>query len=117
MKPMWRLAMVVGFAALALAGCGGGVPPAKVQAWVGRSATDLIHDWGTPTKEVEDAGQRVLVFDELESSHTADFKKDVSTRNQPMQQLSTVGSTSYARSYLFWVDGAGKITRTEIRQR
>jgi hypothetical protein len=30
---------------------------------------------------------------------------------------TTVGTTSYARSYLFWVDAAGKITRTQIRQR
>lgn len=114
---MGRSAVVASLLALALAGCGGGVPPERVQAWVGRPVADLIHDWGTPTKELQDEGQRLLVFDGLESARTSDFKKDVSSRNQPMEMPSTVGANAYARSYLFWVDASGKITRAEIRQR
>ena len=66
--------------ALGLAACKAGVPPEQVQAWVGRPAADLIREWGTPTKEVDDAGQRVLVYDEVERTGSAAFSREVSPR-------------------------------------
>jgi hypothetical protein len=119
---MRHRALAVGLALLGLAACrSGGLPPAQVEAWVGRSAADLTKEWGTPTKEVEEDGQRVLIYEELERTENTEFATQVSPRltaqGATTQPLTTVGTKAYARSYLFWVDGAGKITRTQIRQR
>ena len=99
----------------------GGVPPEQVQAWEGRPAADLVREWGTPTKEVDDAGQRVLIYEEIEQTGAPQFSREVSpaysgggARAPPRRRPSAYNS--YARSYLFWVDAAGKITRTQIRQ-
>ncbi|HEX2500605.1 MAG TPA: hypothetical protein VHO73_04050 [Methylomirabilota bacterium] len=119
---MGHRALVVGLALLGLAACrSGGLPPAQVEAWVGRSAADLAKEWGAPTKEVQEDGQRVLIYEELERTTTTEFASQVSPRvtsqGVTVPPPTTVGTTSYARSYLFWVDAAGKITRTQIRQR
>ena len=88
---------------------------------MGRPAADLVREWGPPTKEVDDAGQRVLVYEEVERTGSAAFSarglapvhwRAAASPPPP----STVGYNSYARSYLFWVDAAGKISRTQIRQ-
>ncbi len=115
---MRRLARVVGFTALGLMACSrGGIPPEQVQAWAGRPAADLVREWGAPTKEVVDAGQRVLIYEEIEQTKATEFSREVSPRTVGgTPPPSTVGYSSYARSYLFWVDAAGKITRTEIRR-
>jgi hypothetical protein len=85
---------------------------------VGRPAADLVREWGPPTKEVDDAGQRVLVYEEVERTGSATFSREVSPRYSGGGGIapppSTVGYNSYARSYLFWVDAAGKISRTQI---
>src|SRR5262245_1437991 len=101
--------------ALGLVACQGGIPPQQVQAWEGRPAADLVRAWGPPTKEVDDAGQRVLIYEEVERTGSANFSREVSPRYTgaggiPPPQ-SMVGYNSYARSYLFWVDAAGKITK------
>ena len=121
---MRRLARILGLAALGLAACSkGGVPPEQVQAWVGRPAADLMREWGSPTKEVEDAGQRVLIYEEVERTGSAEFSRSVSPRYQDSPAgaaasapAPTIGYNSYARSYIFWVDAAGKISKTQIRQ-
>jgi hypothetical protein len=119
---MLRHTLVAGLTALGLVACThGGLPPERVQAWVGRPAAELVREWGTPTRDVTDAGQRVMIYEEVERSQSTDFSRQVSTRarapgEDPAAAASTLGSSSYARSYLFWVDSAGNITRTQIRQ-
>ncbi len=117
---MRRLVPVLALAALALAACSkGGVPPEKVQAWMGRPAADLIREWGSPTKEVEDAGQRVLIYEEVEQTGSAEFSRTVSKRyddSPAAAAAAAIGYNAYARSYLFWVDASGKISRTQIHQ-
>jgi hypothetical protein len=123
---MRRVAFVVGvivLGALAFAACTPrGLPPEQVQAWVGRPATDLVKDWGAPTREVEDAGQRVLVYEETERANTPNFQHGVtksqagSAAAQAAARDAALGPTVYARSYLFWVDGGGAIVRAQIRQ-
>ena len=120
---MLRRTLVVGLAALGLVACSrGGLPPERVQAWVGRPAAELEREWGAPTRDVTDGGQRVMIYEEVERSQTTDFSRQVSTRSRAPGEdptaaaASTLGSSSYARSYLFWVDTAGNITRTQIRQ-
>jgi hypothetical protein len=122
---MRRRALLVGFTVLGLIACNrGGLPPEKVQAWVGRPAADLVREWGTPTREVDDAGQRVLVYEEIERTKSHEFSREVSSQTRmagqgpaaPVAPASSLGYSSYARSYLLWVDAAGKIARTQIRQ-
>jgi hypothetical protein len=120
---MRRPALVAVLAALGLVACArGGVPPERVQAWVGRPAAELVREWGAPTKEVDDAGQRVLIYEEVERTKSAEFSREVSPSERsaglgpPPAPATALGYSSYARSYLFWVDAAGKITRTQIRQ-
>lgn len=121
MGHMRRLARVVGVTVLGLMACSrGGIPPERVEAWAGRPAADLLREWGAPTKEVDDAGQRVLIYEEIEQTKATDFSRQTpsSTRAAGLGPgaPTTIGYSSYARSYLFWVDPAGKITRTQIRQ-
>src|SRR5262245_58197423 len=102
-----RLLLLAGVVALGLVACKAGVPLEQGQAWEGRAAADLVRAWGTPTKELDDGGQKVLVYEEVERTGSAAFSREVSPRYTggggiPPQQ-STVGYTSYARSYLFWV--------------
>jgi hypothetical protein len=120
---MRRLAFLVALVALGSAACSrGGLPPEQVQAWVGKPATDLVRAWGAPTREVDDAGQRVMIYEEMEKNNTLNFEKTVTARQagsaaaaeQANQALR--GPTVYARSYLFWVDTAGAIVRAQIRQ-
>jgi hypothetical protein len=117
---MRRLALIVGLTALGLAACSrSGIPPEQVQAWAGRPAADLVREWGAPTKEVDDAGQRVLIYEEVERTQSPEFSREVSSATKAAGQgpaaPATIGYASYVRSYLFWVDATGKITRTLIR--
>ena len=120
---MRRRSVVVGLTALGLIACTrGGLPPERVQAWVGRPAAELVREWGAPTKEVDDVGQRLMVYEEVERAQGGEFQKQVSARQAGSTEAAAAanaavkGPTIYVRSYLFWVDAAGKITRTEIRQ-
>jgi hypothetical protein len=115
------VALVAGLLVLGLTACSrGGIPPEQVQAWAGRPAADLVRSWGAPTREVTDAGQRVLIYEEIEQTKATEFSREVSTATRNAGQgpagPSTIGISSYARSYLFWVDAEGKISRTQIRQ-
>jgi hypothetical protein len=120
---MRRPTLIAVLAALGLVACArGGLPPEQVEAWVGRPAAELVREWGIPTKEIDDAGQRVMIYEEVERTKSADFSPDASLSSRsaglgPAPPPATaLGYSSYARSYLFWVDAAGKITRTQIRQ-
>ena len=119
---MRRAALVVGFTALGLAACAHGLPPEQVQAWVGRPAGDLVRSWGAPTREVDDGGQRILIYEEMERSQKLAFEKQVTARQAgsaaaaEAENAAARGPTVYARSYLFWVDAAGAIVRAQIRQ-
>lgn len=115
--------LVLGLIALGLGACTrGGLPPEQVQAWVGRPAADLVKAWGAPTREVADAGQRVLIYEEMERNRDQNFERTVTARQAgsaaAAEQANAAirGPTVYARSYLFWVDGAGAIVRAQIRQ-
>ena len=67
---MRPVALVAGLLVLGLAACSrGGIPPEQVQAWAGRPEADLKRAWGTPTREVTDAGQRVLIYEEIEQAN------------------------------------------------
>jgi hypothetical protein len=122
---MRRAALVAGFlvlGTLALGACSkGGLPPEQVQAWVGRSASDLVKTWGAPTREVDDAGQRVLIYEEMEKNATLNFDRTVTGRQvggaqaAAEENAAALGPAYYARAYLFWVDAAGAIVRAQIR--
>jgi hypothetical protein len=123
MKGMRRTAVVAAVAALGLAACSrGGLPPEQVQAWVGRPAGDLVRAWGEPTREVDDAGQRVMIYEELERNQAQSFEKTVTARQAGSAAAAEAANAAirgprvYARSYLFWVDAAGAIVRAQIRQ-
>ena len=116
---MRRRLLLAGVVALGLAACKGGIPPEQIKAWEGRPAADLVREWGPPTKEVDDAGQRVLIYEEVERTGSASFSREVSPRYTGGGGIppppSMEGYNSYARSYLFWVDAAGKISRSQNR--
>jgi len=114
---MRRLALIVSLA-LGLAACSGVPPAQKIDGWVGRPVTDLTRDWGTPTREATDAGQRVLVYEEMVETRTKDLSQDTSRKNVGAgpPPPGTIGYSAYARSYLFWVDASGKITQTQVRE-
>jgi hypothetical protein len=121
---MRSVGVAVAVTLLAFGGClPGGVPPQKVQAWVGRPAGDLVREWGTPTRDIDDAGQRVLIYEEFERTRPSEFQRQVTVRQAGSQEaaaaanLAAQGPNTYARSYLFWVDPSGAIVRAEIRQR
>src|SRR5262245_49092520 len=120
---MRRAALVVGLMAFGLVACSrGGLPPAQVQAWVGRPAADLVKSWGAPTREITDAGQRILIYEEIEKNRDQNFERTVTARQAgsaaaaAQANAEAMGPTVYARSYLFWVDDAGAIVRAQIRQ-
>ena len=117
MESVRRLALAVALTVLGLAACGG-VPPAQnIQPWVGRSAADLAREWGTPTRELPDKDQRILVYEEMVQTQTKNLTQDTSKRNLgAVPPPSVMGYSAYARSYLFWVDGSGKITQAQIRE-
>ena len=121
---MRPVGVAVAFTLLAFGGClPGGVPPEKVQAWVGRPAGDLVREWGTPTRELDEAGQRVLIYDEFERTRATEFQRQVTVRQAGSAEAAAAANTAaqgphtYTRSYLFWVDPSGAIIRAEIRQR
>jgi hypothetical protein len=109
-------------AALVAAGAGcarGGLSPQEVQAWVGRPAAELVRAWGVPTREVPDQGLRVLIYEELERATGSSFgAQTISPREARAAGVPTEAPSPvvYARSYLFWVDAAGTIVRSQIRQ-
>ena len=115
MERVRRLTLVL--VLLALAACGGVPPPVNIQPWVGRSAADLAREWGTPTRELPDKGQRILVYEEMVQTRVKDFSQDTSRRNVGAgPPPTTTNFSAYARSYLFWVDASGKITQTQTRE-
>ena len=100
----------------------GGLSTDQVQAWVGRPSADLVKTWGAPTREVDDAGQRVLIYEEMEGNPHNNFEKTVTARQAGSAAAAAQANAAaasvkvYARSYLFWLDGAGAIVRAQIRQ-
>jgi hypothetical protein len=122
---MHRAGLLAGLLVLGSFGLGactrGGVPPEQVQAWVGRPAGDLVKAWGAPTREVDDAGQRVLIYEEMARNEALPFDKRVTARQVGSAQAAEAanaaaqGPAVHARSYLFWVDAAGAIVRAQIR--
>jgi hypothetical protein len=123
MKGVRPTAFVVAVAVLGLTACSrGGLAPEQVQAWVGRPASDLIRAWGAPTREIDDAGQRVMIYEEIERNRAENFEKTVTARQAGSVAAAEAanaamrGATVYARSYLFWIDAAGAIVRAQIRQ-
>src|SRR5215831_1614073 len=114
---MQRLVLGIALTALALTACGG-VPPAQdITPWVGRPAADLAREWGVPTRELTDADQKILVYEEMVQTRTKDLTQDQSKKNiGALPPPSAMGFSAYARSYLFWVDASGKITQVQIRE-
>jgi hypothetical protein len=124
MEPMLRVvATLIALGSLGLLACSrGGVPAAQVQAWVGRPAADLVKAWGAATREVDDGGQRILIYEEMERGKNLDFERTVTARQAggttaaEAANAAAQGGPVYARSYLFWVDASGAIVRAQIRQ-
>jgi hypothetical protein len=75
--------------------------PEELARWVGQPAEALEKAWGPATREVTDASFKVLVYEQTEASG---------------QIIKGVPEPpAYARSYLFWVDAAGIVTRVETQ--
>ena len=109
--------LIVVLTTLGLMACGGVPPPVNIQPWVGRPAADLAREWGTPTRELADGGQRILVYEEMVQTRTRDLTQDQAKKNVgATPPPSVMGSSAYARSYLFWVDASGKITQAQVRE-
>src|SRR5262247_1541265 len=111
---MRRLAFGIALTALVLTACGGVPPPHDIQPWVGRPAADLAREWGSPNRELTDADQKILVYEEMVQTKTKDLTQDQSKKNiGALPPPSVMGFSAYARSYLFWVDASGKITQAQ----
>jgi hypothetical protein len=121
MRDVRPAVVLAAVAVLGLTACTrGGLSPEQVQAWVGKPAGELVRAWGAATREVDDAGQRVLIYEEVEQNNALNFDKTVTARQagsaaaaEAVNQAAR-GPTVYARSYLFWVDAAGVIVRAQI---
>ena len=114
--------LLIGAAAVTMAaGCSSApISPEQLQTWVGRPIADIEREWGPATREVADGSQKILVYEHLESKSGTDFQKPPEAggaRRMAQQTANDAvrGPTVYARSYLFWVDAAGKIVRAELR--
>ena len=123
MRPRFRPALVLAATVLALIACerSTALRPEVLQRWVGRPAATLEKDWGPATREVTDAGQRVLIYEELDRAsreiNTRGGGTSTRTMEPPVQteaNKTAFGLKVYVRSYLFWVDTAGTIVRTEV---
>jgi hypothetical protein len=77
------------------------IRPEELALWVGRPAGALEKAWGPATREVVDDTFKVLVYEQFETSG----RVTGGVRARP----------SYVRSYLFWVDASGTVTRVETR--
>jgi hypothetical protein len=117
-------AALLTFAVLVAAGCGQpALKPEELQAWVGKPAAALEKDWGPATREVADGDMRILIYEELAKNAAKGFEGSRSVRllgpygaaheaAKEAYRLPTV----YVRSYLFWVDQAGKIVNSTVSQ-
>jgi hypothetical protein len=123
MKDVRPTVLLAAVAILGVVACSkGGLSNDQVQAWVGKPAGDLVRAWGPPTREVDDAGQRLLIYEEVEQNQSLNFDKTVTARQAGSAAAAeaanreAMGPPSYARSYRFWVDAAGAIVRAQIHQ-
>jgi hypothetical protein len=118
----FRSVALLTMAVLTAAGCGQpAVRPEELQAWVGKPATALEKDWGPATREVVDGDMRILIYEEMAKNAAKGFEGARSVK-----QLGPYGAaheaakeayrmpTVYVRSYLFWVDQAGKIVNSTV---
>jgi hypothetical protein len=113
-------------ALLGVAACGPvAIRPEVLQQWIGRPATVLEKEWGEPSRQVSEGDLRILVYEELTQRTGQDFKS--AQRNSPYAPREAGGGlaetptpdrglTVYVRSYLFWVNPAGVIVRTAVRE-
>jgi len=107
-------------------GCAGGLRPEVLQAWVGQPAAALEREWGPPTRHVQDGEQRILIYEELETTTRRDFGSPTGGGSRyGMDRLSTAQAlaneayrppTVYVRSYLFWVNREGTIVHSSVHQ-
>jgi hypothetical protein len=125
MKRLGRL-LGPGVVVILLAGCGGGIHPEALKAWVGRPAASLEKDWGPATREVPDGDLRILVYEEVERQRTGKssefdqqdpgaYSKDIHHQAQQAAREAYHAPRVYVRSYLFWVDREGKIVNSMVR--
>lgn len=117
-----RLVLLLGAGLGLWVGCAGsGVSPEELGRWVGRPAASLEKAWGPATREVSDDGLRLLVYEELEAKRGINTQgggtgtKTMQQNINAQTQANAHPPQSYVRSYLFWVDGTGKIVRTDVR--
>jgi len=120
-----RVPMRLPLALLLAAGCAaGGMKQEALDRWVGRPAAALEKEWGGPTREARDGELRVLVYEEIEryrTDGTGTFESGGSVGGAYMHPHTAAQAlfrapTVYVRSYLFWVDAAGTIVHSTVRQ-
>jgi hypothetical protein len=75
--------------------------PEELARRVGRPAEGLEREWGPATREVTDDASKVLVYEQTETSGRV-------VGGVPARP-------TYVRSYLFWVNAKGIVTRVETR--
>jgi hypothetical protein len=114
-----RTVVLLGLA-VALLGCAVEYRREDLQAWVGRPVAALRQEWGAPTREVQDDGLRIVIYEQLERNTPRSFTNPAPrARDAAIQDLVNEGArgpTVYVRSYLFWVNAEGAIIRADVRQ-
>jgi hypothetical protein len=75
--------------------------PEELARWVGRPAERLKEEWGPATREATDGIFRVWVYEQTETSG----RVAAGVRSRP----------AYVRSYVFWIDADGTITRADMQ--
>jgi hypothetical protein len=107
---------------LAAAACAAGVHPAVLKAWVGKPATALEAEWGTPTRETQDGDVRVLIYEEVERRRgKTQFDDQDPSRVRGSGYTAAAAEEAYkaprvyVRSYLFWVNREGTIVHSAAR--
>ncbi len=117
-----RLFVVLGVGLGLWTGCASsGVPPEEIERWIGRPAAALEKAWGPATREVSDDGLKLLVYEELEAKKAINTQgggtgtRTIQSNINQQANATAFPPQLYVRSYLFWVDGAGKIVRADTR--
>ncbi|MGH7322709.1 MAG: hypothetical protein ACRELA_24230 [Candidatus Rokuibacteriota bacterium] len=118
-----RTAVLLSLALLGHVGCSSVLRPEVLQAWIGRPAATLEHDWGPATRRIQDGELQILIYEEVEKYQRRDFETTAAPRSRTPYEAAQIAAreaylapTLYVRSYLFWVNREGTIVHAKMHQ-